>query len=104
MSQCKSVQIPAFQDFPSRPQALWLLVPASAQGLFVCSLKQILIFDSFNLGVDIPPDTPRYKSCEVGDHLKALVMALRPNERCLIHQVYKEIPQHQMRLVVRDLP
>ncbi|KAG0637239.1 WD40-repeat-containing domain protein [Tuber brumale] len=77
---------------------------ASTEGLLIYSLDHVLIFDPFDLDVDVTPATTLSTLRDKKDYLKALVMAFRLNERYLIHQVYEAIPQQDIKLVVRDLP
>jgi periodic tryptophan protein 2 len=77
---------------------------ASTEGLLIYSLDHVLIFDPFDLDVDVTPAATLSTLRDKGDYLKALVMAFRLNERYLIHQVYEAIPQQDIMLVVRDLP
>jgi len=77
---------------------------ASTEGLLIYSLDHVVIFDPFDLDVDVTPATTLSTLRDEKDYLKALVMAFRLNERYLIHQVYEAIPQQDIKLVVRDLP
>ena len=77
----------------------------STEGLLVYSLDDLLIFDPFDLDLDITPaNTLAVLKSKAPDYLKALVMAFRLNERYLIQQVYESIPHTEIRLVVKDMP
>ena len=79
---------------------------ASTEGLLIYSLDDHAAFDPFDLEVDITPASTlaTVNAHPNPDYLKALVMALRLNERYIIHQVYESTPQVDIRLVVKELP
>ncbi|CAG8482711.1 6342_t:CDS:2 [Diversispora eburnea] len=76
---------------------------ASTEGLLIYSLDEMLIFDPFDLEIEITPTTilSTLRSCEF---LKALIMSFRLNEHYLIHQVYETIPPDEIELIIKDLP
>ncbi|EEB05556.1 U3 snoRNP-associated protein Utp1 [Schizosaccharomyces japonicus yFS275] len=76
---------------------------ASTEGLVVYSLNNALVFDPFNLDIDITPETIAAASAE-GEHLLALVMALRLNEHNVVMKVYESIPIEDIEHVARELP
>ncbi|KAF9159335.1 hypothetical protein DFQ26_006631 [Actinomortierella ambigua] len=76
---------------------------ASTEGLLIYSLDDSLLFDPFDLEIDITPETI-LETLDEKDFLKALVMAFRLNERPLIQQVYEAIPPSDVPLVARQLP
>ena len=78
---------------------------ASTEGLLVYSLDAAssLIFDPFDLDIDITPETI-LATLEESDYLRALVMAFRLNDRNLIGRVYHRVPVTYIKPVVRDLP
>ncbi|RPB26948.1 WD40 repeat-like protein [Terfezia boudieri ATCC MYA-4762] len=79
---------------------------SSTEGLLVYSLDDSIVFDPFDLDVDITPASTlaTVKAQPTPDYLKALVMSLRLNERYIIHNIYESIPQEDIRHVVKDLP
>ncbi|KAL7275789.1 U3 snoRNP protein [Rhizina undulata] len=77
---------------------------ASTEGLLIYSLDNVIVFDPFDLDIDITPATILTTLKKEKDYLKALVMAFRLNEKYLIHQVYESVPIEDIKLVVRDLP
>lgn len=79
---------------------------ASTEGLLIYSLDDHVVFDPFDLDIDITPASTlaTVNAQPTPDYLKALIMALRLNERYLIHHVYEAIPQEDIQLVVKDLP
>ncbi|KAG0243067.1 hypothetical protein BGW41_002929 [Actinomortierella wolfii] len=76
---------------------------ASTEGLLIYSLDDTLLFDPFDLEIDITPESI-LETLDEKDFLKALVMAFRLNERPLIQQVYEAIPPSDVPLVARQLP
>ncbi|KAH7912190.1 quinon protein alcohol dehydrogenase-like superfamily [Hygrophoropsis aurantiaca] len=76
---------------------------ASTEGLLIYSLDDTLVFDPFDLTIDLTPQAVLDVLGE-GEYLKALVLAFRLNEKPLIQRVYERIPRGDIRLVVRQLP
>lgn len=76
---------------------------ASTEGLLVYSVDESLIFDPFDLDIDITPEAT-IESLEEKEYLTALVMAFRLNEHYLIQRVYESIPVKDINLVSGDLP
>ncbi|KAF8253141.1 WD40 repeat-like protein [Wilcoxina mikolae CBS 423.85] len=77
---------------------------ATTEGLLIYSLDNTMLFDPFDLDVDVTPATTLYALKEEKDYLKALVMAFRLNEKYLIHQVYESTPVDDVPFVVGGLP
>ncbi|OLL21793.1 Periodic tryptophan protein 2 [Neolecta irregularis DAH-3] len=76
---------------------------ASTEGLLIYSLDDHLIFDPFDLEIDITPSTT-LSIVKEKEYLKALVMSFRLNEPYIIHQVYESIPPQDIQLVAKELP
>ena len=76
---------------------------ASTEGLLIYSLDQSILFDPFDLDIDITPETT-LETLQDRDYLKALVMSFRLNEAPLIRQVWKSIKAEDIRLLIRALP
>lgn len=76
---------------------------ASTEGLLLYSLDEGAAFDPIDLALDLTPETV-LQTLESGDHLVALVMALRLNEASLLQRVYEAVPPGDVRLVARQLP
>ncbi|KAJ3289898.1 hypothetical protein HK104_007150 [Borealophlyctis nickersoniae] len=76
---------------------------ASTEGLLIYSLDETLIFDPFDLEIDITPDSV-IEALFDKDYLRSLVMAFRLGERNVIQQVYEGIPAGSVALVARELP
>ncbi|KAF9103242.1 hypothetical protein BGX29_003624 [Mortierella sp. GBA35] len=76
---------------------------ASTEGLLIYSLDDTLLFDPFDLEIDITPETI-LETLDEKDYLKALVMAFRLNERQYIQRCYEAVPPSDVRLVARQLP
>lgn len=76
---------------------------ASTEGIMIYSIDDRVIFDPFDLDMDITPESTLLMLKEK-NYLNALVMAFRLNEKYLIHQVYETIPIVDIKLVANDLP
>ncbi|WVQ83639.1 hypothetical protein IAT38_005781 [Cryptococcus sp. DSM 104549] len=76
---------------------------ASTEGLLIYSLDESTTFDPFDLSLDLTPESV-LATLASGDHLIALVMALRLSEAPLLQRVYEGIPPSSIRLVARQLP
>ncbi|CAG8653350.1 7311_t:CDS:2, partial [Ambispora leptoticha] len=76
---------------------------ASTEGLIIYSLDETLLFDPFELEIDITPVSVLEMSHQK-EHLKALVMAFRLNEAYIISQVYEVVPPSEIGLIVKELP
>lgn len=76
---------------------------ASTEGLLIYSIDETLIFDPFDLDIDITPQATLEVLAEK-DYLTALVMAFRLNEEYLINKVYENVPVTQINSVCNQLP
>jgi periodic tryptophan protein 2 len=76
---------------------------ASTEGLLIYSLDESTAFDPFDLSIDLTPKSI-LETLASGEHLVALVMALRLNELPLIQRVYESVPPGDIKLVARQLP
>lgn len=76
---------------------------ATTDGLLVYSLDDMILFDPFDLEIDITPDTVM-EALEEPDYLRALCMALRLNEKSVTHRVFEAIPSDTIPLVAPALP
>lgn len=76
---------------------------ASTEGLLVYSVNDTMIFDPFDLDIDVTPQTTM-ESLQSKAYLEALVMSFRLNEEYLINRVYEAIPVAQINLVSSTLP
>ncbi|KAI5963560.1 PWP2 [Candida pseudojiufengensis] len=76
---------------------------ATTEGLLIYSINQELIFDPFDLDVDITPESA-LEALKDKEYLLALIMALRLNESYLIHQILENVPLVDIKLVCQDLP
>ncbi|KZS87249.1 WD40 repeat-like protein, partial [Sistotremastrum niveocremeum HHB9708] len=76
---------------------------ASTEGLLIYSLDNNLVFDPFDLDIELTPQS--LLAVLAGrEYLKALVMAFRLNEKHLLQKVYEEIPSSAIKLLARELP
>lgn len=76
---------------------------ASTEGLLIYSVDGGVVFDPFELDVDVTPEATLETLAE-REYLTALVMAFRLNEQYLVHRVYELIPLHDIKLVSDALP
>lgn len=76
---------------------------ASTEGLLVYSVDDTIVFDPFDLDVDVTPRTT-LESLQNKSYLESLVMSFRLNEKYLISKVYESIPVSQINLVSSNLP
>lgn len=76
---------------------------ASTEGLLIYSIDETLIFDPFDLDIDITPQATLEVLAEK-DYLTALVMAFRLNEEYLINKIYENVPVTQINSVCNQLP
>lgn len=76
---------------------------ASTEGLLIYSLDDTVMFDPFDLTIDLTPQAVLDILAE-GEYLKALVLAFRLNEKPIIQQVYERVPRSDIRLVARQMP
>ncbi|XP_034195473.2 periodic tryptophan protein 2 homolog [Osmia lignaria lignaria] len=76
---------------------------ATTEGLLIYSLDVGLVFDPFQLELGITPDTVKIALNE-NEYAKALMMALRLNEKLLIQRVVENIPLSDIELTTANLP
>lgn len=76
---------------------------ASTEGLLIYSLDDTVMFDPFDLTIDLTPQAVLDILAE-GEYLKALVLAFRLNEKPIIQQVFERVPRSDIRLVARQMP
>ncbi|KAI8067729.1 WD40 repeat-like protein [Gongronella butleri] len=77
---------------------------ATTDGLLIYTLDDAILFDPFDLEVDITPDSVLATLHDDQDYLKALCMAFRLNEAYITRQVFEGIPPDSVPLVARGLP
>ncbi|CUS23360.1 LAQU0S09e03004g1_1 [Lachancea quebecensis] len=76
---------------------------ASTEGILIYSVDDSLIFDPFDLDIDITPQAV-IETLQEKEYLHALVMAFRLNEEYLINRVYETVPLKNIELVSSGLP
>lgn len=76
---------------------------ATTEGLLIYSLDVGLVFDPFQLELGITPDTVKI-ALNIKEYAKALMMALRLNEKQLIQRVVENIPLSDIELTATSLP
>lgn len=76
---------------------------ASTEGLLIYSLDEGTTFDPFDLTLDLTPDAI-LETLAKGEHLIALIMALRLSEKTYIQRTYEATPPPSIRLIARQIP
>ncbi|KAJ3394220.1 hypothetical protein HDU92_007077 [Lobulomyces angularis] len=78
---------------------------ATTQGLVVYSLDDYLLFDPFDLEIDVTPDSV-LELCKEGDFLKAIIFSFKLGERELQNFVFKSIPSElsTIELIIQGIP
>ncbi|TLD35666.1 periodic tryptophan protein-like protein 2 [Venturia nashicola] len=77
---------------------------ASTEGLLVYGLDSGVVFDPFDLDIDITPASTLSTLRKEKDHLKALVMAFRLNSAPLIKLCFEATPTSSIPLIIKSLP
>ncbi|KAK7503863.1 hypothetical protein BaRGS_00004986, partial [Batillaria attramentaria] len=93
------VRVAAVQFSPTGRE--W--VAATTEGLLIYSLDQTLVFDPFELEMDITPASVR-DTLAAGDHARALMLAFRLNEQSLIQEVLESTPPSDVESISQGLP
>ncbi|XP_015187730.1 PREDICTED: periodic tryptophan protein 2 homolog [Polistes dominula] len=75
---------------------------ATTEGLLIYSLNTEFMFDPFQLEIGITPVTTK-EALSKQEYSKALMMALRLNEKPLIRQCLEAVPCKNIELVIRTL-
>lgn len=76
---------------------------ASTEGLLIYSIDEEVLFDPFELDIDLTPQSV-LAVLSKREYLKSLIMSFRLNEKQLIQKVYEGIPTSDIKLIVRQLP
>lgn len=76
---------------------------ASSEGLLIYSLDETVVFDPFDLDIELTPQAV-LATLARREHLKALVMAFRLAERALVRKAYEAVPPSEVALVARQVP
>lgn len=76
---------------------------ASTEGLLIFSTDNFVVFDPFDLDMDVTPDSVA-EALQERSWVFALVMAFRLNEEYLIDRVVETIPVADVQLVCTDIP
>lgn len=77
---------------------------ASTEGLLIYAVDDMLLFDPFDLDIDVNMETTKEKLYKEKEYMTALVMAFRLGERKLIQEVYESIPMGNIDLIAREIP
>ncbi|SCU92952.1 LAFA_0F13872g1_1 [Lachancea sp. 'fantastica'] len=75
----------------------------STEGILIYSVDESLLFDPFDLDIDITPQAV-VEALNEKEYLNALVMSFRLNEEYLIKRVYESVPVKEINLVSGGLP
>ncbi|KAM9020898.1 periodic tryptophan protein 2 homolog isoform 2-T2 [Ara ararauna] len=75
----------------------------TTEGLLIYSLDSGLIFDPFELDIDVTPSNIR-KTLHQKEYTKAIVMAFKLNEKQLIQEVIEAVPSGEVDVVCSSLP
>ncbi|KAM9567330.1 periodic tryptophan protein 2 homolog isoform 2-T2 [Guaruba guarouba] len=75
----------------------------TTEGLLIYSLDSGLIFDPFELDIDVTPSNIR-KTLHQKEYTKAIVMAFKLNEKQLIQEVIEAVPSDEVDVVCSSLP
>ncbi|XP_066517499.1 PWP2 small subunit processome component [Hoplias malabaricus] len=76
---------------------------ASTEGLLIYSLDATLVFDPYDLDMDITPTSVR-RQLKKKEWASAIVLAFRLNESALITEVLEAVPYNQVAVVSTSLP
>ncbi|CCH62886.1 hypothetical protein TBLA_0I02280 [Henningerozyma blattae CBS 6284] len=76
---------------------------ASTEGLLIYSVDDTMLFDPFDLDMDVTPENV-IEILKEKEYLNALVLAFRLNETYLINKVYEAIPISEIPLIGSSLP
>jgi periodic tryptophan protein 2 len=77
---------------------------ASTEGLLLYSLDDSIMFDPFDLEIDITPQSIMEVLEEQKDYLRALVMSFRLGEKPFSEKVLDSIPSSEITITVKSLP
>lgn len=76
---------------------------ATTEGLIIYSLDQAILFDPFDLEIDITPETIQ-EALDNEEYLKALVMSFRLGDHSISVKIYNSIPSRDIELISKNFP
>lgn len=76
---------------------------ATTEGLLIYSLDKGIVFDPFQMSLEVTPKAAR-QLLDEQEYSAALIMALKLNEGNLIQEIVEQIPHIQIELVLESLP
>lgn len=76
---------------------------ATTEGLMIYSLDKGIVFDPFQMSMEVTPKATR-ELVQEREYSAALIMALKLNEVSLIQEVVEQIPHKDIELVMESLP
>ncbi|KAI8618505.1 putative WD repeat protein [Chytriomyces sp. MP71] len=77
---------------------------ASTEGLLLYSLDDAIMFDPFDLEIDITPESILAAVDETKEYLRALVMSFRLGEKSITKAVFERTPVASVNVIVKGLP
>ncbi|XP_052797070.1 periodic tryptophan protein 2 homolog [Mya arenaria] len=75
----------------------------TTEGLLIYSLDSTLVFDPFDLEMDITPSNVK-STLAKGEYSTALMLSFRLNEQSLIQEVMENIPIPDVEVIINNLP
>ncbi|NXR08830.1 PWP2 protein, partial [Semnornis frantzii] len=87
--------------YSSLPGRSW--AATTTEGLLIYSLDSGLIFDPFDLDIDVTPSNIR-KKLHQKEYTVAIIMAFKLNEKKLIQEVIEAVPSNEVDVVCSSLP
>uniref|UniRef100_W5M7N2 PWP2 small subunit processome component n=1 Tax=Lepisosteus oculatus TaxID=7918 RepID=W5M7N2_LEPOC len=75
----------------------------STEGLLIYSLDSAMVFDPFDLDIDVTPSSVR-QQLSLHSYMTAIVLAFRLNERKLTLEVLEAVPHNEISVVCNSLP
>lgn len=73
----------------------------STEGLLIHSLDSRLVFDPFNLDLNVTPSSVR-RQMRQHEHTDAIVQAFRLNEKKLIQEVLENVPYAESKCLISN--
>ncbi|XP_034301423.2 periodic tryptophan protein 2 homolog [Magallana gigas] len=76
---------------------------ATTEGLMIYSLDSSMVFDPFDLDIEVTPNSTR-KALAKGEYSTALILSFKLNEMKLKQEVLEHIPVSSVEVIVENLP
>ncbi|CAM9298864.1 unnamed protein product [Lampetra planeri] len=94
---------PAEDDGVRQPGAGRSWAATTTEGLLIYSLDGTLVFDPYDLDLDVTPSSIR-RQLRLREWTSAIVLAFRLNEQALKQEVLETVPHEQIAVVCASLP